>query len=184
MTDSSLDYERVERQMASADIESSAAEVHGILCGLLCAGRADARARWFGELFIEAQAGDPLVRECADSLKALHDETLVAVQGPGPGFRPFLPAEEKPLELRAQAVADWCQGFLYGIGVAGLSTEHPFSAETREALSSLTEISRMDTDQLVASEENEEALMEVAEFIWVAAMLVHSEMVEDETERS
>ncbi len=80
MSDSSLDYERVERQMASADIESSGAEVHGILCGLLCAGRADARARWFGELFTEAQATDLLVRECADSLNVLHDETLAAVQ--------------------------------------------------------------------------------------------------------
>lgn len=184
MSDSSLDYERVERQMASADIESSAAEVHGILCGLICTGRADARARWFGELFTEAQATDLLVRECADSLKVLHDETLAAVQGPGLGFTPFLPDDEKPLRQRARAVADWCQGFLYGVGVAGLSSGHQFSAESQDAMNSLTEITRLDLDQLNPGEEDEEALMEVTEFVWVAAMLVHSEMVVDETERS
>lgn len=184
MTDSSLEYERVERQMASADIESSAAEVHGILCGLICSGREDAQARWFGELFNEEQASDLLVRECAESLKVLHDETLTAVQGPGLGFTPFLPDDVKPLKLRAQAVADWCQGFLYGVGVAGLSAGHQFSVETQEALNSLGEITRMDLDQLNSGEEDEEALMEVTEFIWVAAMLVHSEMVADETERS
>jgi hypothetical protein len=184
MTESSLNYERVERQMASADIESSAAEVHGILCGLVCAGREDAQARWFGELFTEDQATDLLVRECADSLKLLHDQTVAAVKGPGLGFSAFLPDDEKPLKLRAQAVADWCQGFLYGFGVAELPSGHPFSAEAKEALSSLSEISRLDTDPLAAGDEEEVALMEVAEFIWVAAMLVHAEVVADETERS
>ncbi len=184
MTESSLDYERVERQMASADIENSGAEVHGILCGLICAGREDAQARWFAELFTEEQAGDLLVRECAESLRVLHDEALAAVKGPGLGFTPFLPDDGKPLKLRAQAVADWCQGFLYGIGVAGLSTGQPFSSETQEALNSLGEISRMDLDMLNGGEADEEALMELTEFIWVAAMLVHSEMVVDETERS
>lgn len=184
MTESSLDYERVERQMASADIESSGAEVHGILCGLICTGREDARARWFGELFQEEQSTDLLVRECADSLKQLHDETVAAVEGPGLGFTPFLPDDEKPLKLRARAVAEWCQGFLYGVGVAGLPAGHRFSEETQDALNSLTEITRMDLDQLSGDEEDEEALMEVTEFIWVAAMLVHSELVADETERS
>ena len=184
MTESSLSYERVERQMASADIESSGAEVHGILCGLICSGREDAQARWFGELFSEENASDLLVRECAESLRVLHDETLAAVKGPGPGFTPFLPDEDKPLKIRAEAVADWCQGFLYGIGVAGLSSAHRFSNETQEALTSLSEITRMDLDGLQGAEEDEEALMEITEFIWVAAMLVHSEMVADETERS
>lgn len=184
MTHSRLEYERVERQMAAVDIESSGAEVHGILCGLICSGGKDAQSRWFAELFTEAQAGDLLVRECADSLKLLHDETLAAVKGPGLGFTPFLPEEQKPLRQRAQAVADWCQGFLYGIGVAGLSSGYPFSTETQEALNALTEITRMDLDSLDGGEENEESLMELTEFIWVAAMLVHAEMVADETERS
>ncbi|WP_428608673.1 UPF0149 family protein [Sedimenticola sp.] len=184
MSDSSLNYERVERQMASADIESTGAEVHGILCGLICAGREDAQARWFAELFTEMQATDLLVRECANSLKVLHDETLAAVTGPGLGFTPFLPDEEVPIKQRAQAVADWCQGFLYGIGVAGLSADHDFSTETQDALSSLSEITRMDLDHLDGGEEDEESLTEIAEFIWVAAMLVHAEMVADETERS
>jgi uncharacterized protein YgfB (UPF0149 family) len=184
MTESSLNYERVERQLASADIESSGAEVHGILCGLICAGRDDAEARWFAELFDEATAADLLVRECAGSLKILYKETRVAVTGPGLGFTPFLPDDDKALMLRASAVADWCQGFLYGVGVAGLPSDHQFSEETQDALNALAEITRMDVEHLQGAEEDEEALMEITEFIWVAAMLVHSEMVADESERS
>ncbi|MCW8908385.1 MAG: YecA family protein [Sedimenticola sp.] len=184
MSESSLSYERVERQMASADIESSGAEVHGILCGLICAGRQDALERWFGELFEQDQASDLLVRECADSLRKLHDETLSAVRAPGLGVSPFLPEEEKGLKLRASAVCDWCQGFLYGLGVAGIPPAHSFSSETREALNALSEITRMDLEGLQGSEEDEASLMELTEFIWVAAMLVHSELVADKTEHS
>ncbi len=184
MSESSLNYERVERQLASADIESSGAEVHGILCGLICAGREDAEARWFAELFDEASASDLLVRECAKSLKVLYDETLAAVKGPGLGFTPFFPDDEQAIKLRATAVADWCQGFLYGVGVAELPAGHTFSGETQDALNALTEITRIDLDGLQGIEEDEESLMEIAEFVWVAAMLVHSEMVVDESERS
>lgn len=184
MSESSLSYEKVERQMASADIESSGAEVHGILCGLICAGNADPQVRWFAELFEQERASDLLVRECADSLRKLHDETASAVRGPGLGFSPFLPEQEKALKLRAAAVSDWCQGFLYGLGVAGIPSAHGLSSETREALNALSEITRMDLDGVQGSEEDEEALTELTEFIWVAAMLVHSEMVTDETERS
>ena len=184
MTESSLNYERVERQLASADIESSGAEVHGILCGLICAGRSDAEARWFAELFDEDNAGDLLVRECAQSLRVLHDETVAAVKGPGLGFTPFFPDEETSIKCRAGAVTDWCQGFLYGVGVAGLPADHTFSEETQDALNALTEITRMDLESLQETEEDEESLMEIAEFIWVAAMLVHSESVIDDSERS
>lgn len=184
MSEISLSYERVERRMASADIESSGAEVHGILCGLICAGNENAQACWFAELFEQERASDLLVRECADLLRKLHDQTQSAVRGPGLGFSPFLPEEDKPLKLRAAAVGDWCQGFLYGLGVAGIPSAHSFSSETQEALNALSEITRMDLDGLRGSEEDEEALMELAEFIWVAAMLVHSELAADETERA
>ncbi len=184
MTECSLNYERLERQLASADIESSGAEVHGILCGLICAGRDDAEARWFAELVDEANAGDLLVRECAASLKVMHDETLAAVKGPGLGFTPFLPDDEQAIKMRASGVADWCQGFLYGIGVAGLPAGHAFSEETQDALTALSEITRLELDGLQGTEEDESSLMEITEFIWVAAMLVYSEMVTDESERA
>lgn len=184
MIESNLNYERMERQLAAADIGSSGAEVQGILCGLICVGRDDAEARWFAELIDEARVGDLLVRECAGSLKILHDETRQAIIGPGLGFTPFLPDDAQALTLRASAITDWCQGFLYGVGVAELPSGHLFSEETQDALNTLTEITRMDVAHLPGAEEDEEALMEITEFIRVAAMLVHAERMADASERS
>lgn len=184
MSDLSLNYERTERQLASADVESSAAEVHGVLCGLLCSGSKDALSVWYKELLPEESERDLLAQECQASLRQLYNETKEAIDGPGLGFTPFLPDDDRPLKERARAVSEWCQGFLYGVGLAGISPEQQLSAETQEALRDFTEITRMDVDALSDNENDEDALIEVSEFLWVAAMLVHSELVEDPTERS
>ncbi|OOZ36525.1 UPF0149 family protein [Solemya velesiana gill symbiont] len=177
MSEPSLVYERFERELASADIESSGAEVHGIICGLLCAGQSDAYAVLLRELLPDSPGDDLLARECTNSLRKLFDETEAAIDGPGLGFSPFMPEEEKSLKVRARAVSEWCQGFLYGIGIAGVDPEGQLSEETREALNDLIEITRMDVDALEESDEDEDVLVEVGEFLWVAAMLVHEEIV-------
>lgn len=185
MLESGIEYERVARQLASADLESSASEVHGVVCGLLCAGRTDALELWFSELFEGSDSQDPLVAECQQVLSRLHAETREAIEGPGLGFRPLLPDDGKPIRLRAEAVRDWSQGFLYGIGLAGVSPERELSDHTREALQDFSDITRLDTEGLTDDdEEDEDDLMQVTEFLWVAAMMVHDDMVHDETARS
>ncbi|PLY14414.1 MAG: hypothetical protein C0631_11165 [Sedimenticola sp.] len=184
MSELSLNYERVERQLASADVESSGAEVHGVLCGLLCCGRSDALSLWYRELLPDAADSDLLARECEASLRQLYNETKEAIDGPGLGFTPFLPDEEKSQKLRAAAVSEWCQGFLYGVGLAEISAQRQLSAETQEALHDFSEITRMDLDALAGEDSDEDALIEITEFLWVAAMLVHSDLVKDPTERS
>ena len=68
MSDIPLNYEHVERQLASADVELSGAEVHGILCGLLCSGSEDAYVCWSGELLSNQDEGALLLAECRDTL--------------------------------------------------------------------------------------------------------------------
>jgi len=184
MSELPLVYERVERQLASADVESGGAEVHGIICGLVCAGRTDAFDVLIAELMPDEPGDNLLAEECKRSIQQLHAETVAAIEGPGLGFTPFLPDDEQPLKMRAEAISDWCQGFLYGIGLGGVAPERQLSKETREALNDLAEITRMDRETLEESEEEEDALIEIGEFLWVAAMLVREELVADPTERS
>jgi len=160
-----------------------------MLCGLLCAGKPEARDTWFREVFRADEEDGLLQRECRQTLGELHDETLEAITGPGLGFTPLLPDDERPIKLRAAAVRDWSQGFLYGIGLAGIATERELATHTREALRDFSEITRMDLETLdqageEADEEAEDALMQVSEFLWVAAMMVYDDLVPDPTERT
>jgi yecA family protein len=183
-----VEHERVERQLASADLEMSGAEIHGVMCGLLCAGHQDAGEVWLNELFAGRDDDDLLVNECRQLLSLLYGETREAIEGPGLGFSPLLPEDDKPLPVRAAAVRDWSEGFLYGIGLAGVALEEALSEHTQEALQAFSEITRLDLDALTDEEDDEEesedALMQVSEFLWVAAMMVHDDLVPDETARS
>ena len=176
-TPDSKRYERLQRMLASADIESQAAEIHGVLCGLLCGGATDAESIWLEELFADTQPGDLLVEECRDALIRMHEETLAEIEGPGPGFSLLLPEDEASVQARAEAVSAWAQGFLYGVGLAGVSPERDLSDETREALADISQVTRMDIDGISESEQDEDGLVELTEFLWVAAMLIREELV-------
>jgi len=169
-------YEPVVRQLRSAEVEASASEVHGLFCGLLCSGTPDAPALWCAELFGDIESSGLPAKECQQLLERLFQYTIAQLEDPGSGLSLLLPDDGRPLKLRAGALVEWCQGFLYGLGLSGVS-ELRFSGETREALRDLAEITRMDQQKMEESEENEEAFMEISEFIRIAAMLVREHMI-------
>ncbi len=185
MSDSKpIDYLEMQEKLIACDSQCGSAEAHGVLCGLLCSGADDAERRWLSELLPDGSELDLLQRECRQLLSRLHQQTHEAISGPGLGFSPLLPDDQSPLRERGKAMAEWCQGFLYGVGLSGIDPERQLSAETREALRDFTEITRLDLDALEDDEEQEDALAEVTEFLWVAAMLVYEELVHDPTARS
>ena len=173
-------YQRLAHGLLASALSPSPAEVHGILCGLICAGYPQAEAAWLAEVAPEAPQGDLLAqeaaRECRADLDALAQRTRADIEGPGLGFSPLLPPDEEPLRERAEAVYDWCRGFLYALGLAGVG-ERDLSDQTREVFRDFTDITRLDLENLDDGEDNEDALTEVVEFVWVAAMLVYEERV-------
>ena len=169
-------YPRLGRQLAAADVDASPAEVHGIAIGLLCAGAPDACERWERELLEDAGDGNVLADECRRSLRALHQRTAAQISDPDMGFALFLPDDDRPLAERALALRDWCEGFLYGFGIAGISPDQVLSAEGREALRDFTELTRLDAEHVADSENEEGALTEIVEFVRIAALLIREEV--------
>lgn len=173
-------YQRLAHGLSDSALCPSPAEVHGILCGLICGGHPYAEATWLAEVVLEAPQGDLLaqgsVREVRMGLDALAQRTRADIDGPGLGFSLLLPADEAPLRERAVAVYDWCRGFLYALGLAGVG-EGDLSDQTREVFRDFADITRLDLDDLDDGEDHEDALTEIVEFLWVAAMLVYEERV-------
>jgi hypothetical protein len=164
--------------MAGAEIEVGPAEAHGLACGLICGGVEDVAARWEAELFDASEAGDVVAAECRRSLKGLLQRTLEDFGGEGMGFDLFLPDDERPLAERATALREWCEGFLYGFGLSGTTSQAALSAEGREALRDFGELTRLDAEHVGPSEDEKEALTEIVEFVRVAAMLIREEVLQ------
>jgi uncharacterized protein len=170
-----IDYRQLTERLAVSELTPSAAEAHGILCGLICAGHPDAERTWTEELLRGTDPADLLAQECRQSLHALAETTREEIEGPGLGFAPLLPADDASLTERAIGLYDWTRGFLYGLGVAGVD-EQELSEQTREIFRDFAAITHLDLEGLGEdTEEGEESLMELQEFVWVAAMLVYEE---------
>jgi uncharacterized protein YgfB (UPF0149 family) len=168
------EYAQLADRLAASPLSPTAAEAHGMLCGLICAGSASAAAVWIRELFPEAGRDGPPDAMTRSALQAVAERTRSEIEGPRLGFTPLLPEEGRSLRERAIGLYDWARGLFYGLGVAGLRRED-LSEEGREAFADLADITRMDLDALEEGEENEAALAELQEFVWVAAMLIFEE---------
>jgi len=169
------DFESLEYQLNAANVTLSPAEAQGLLCGLLCHSGKDVRAHWISEL-LEEECIDSSLEKLQASLGKLYIETSAAMQDQEFSFNPLLPDDKRPISERGQGLCDWCQGFLYGIGLSGKKLEKALSELGREGLKDLTEVTRMDINALDASNENEEAFMELAEFLRVAVLTIYSDL--------
>jgi len=169
-----IDFQELTQRLAVSELNPSAAEAHGILCAMICAGEPRAEESWMSELLDGTDDADLLAQECRESLWDLATLTRGQIQGQELGFAPLLPDESAALAERALALYDWSRGFLYGLGIAGVDVVG-LSEQGREVLSDFASITRLDLDDLDDSEENEQALAELTEFVRVAAMLVYEE---------
>lgn len=148
-----------------------ASELHGSLTGYFCAGGKATDADWLQRLEItvphEAAIGHPLLR-------ALHAATLAQFTGDRRQAEPLLPAAKAPLEQRADALVEWCRGFLGGYGLAGAVASASPSAVASDVLSDFGTIagSRFDYDD---ETEDARAFADVLEFVREATGLLHRE---------
>jgi uncharacterized protein len=156
------------------------AECHGVLCGMICGengGTAEDFMRHLATLELAVEAGTALhevMREAfASTVQQLADEEL--------RFALWLPDDEQPLEERTRSLAQWCTGFLAGLGVGG--PLQPLSAEATEALADLQQIARAglsayadEAEMPEQQEENEQAFSEIVEYVRVVALILREEL--------
>ena len=177
---SPLDYDRLRDALAAAGAVVALAELHGGVCGALCAGGATAARRWLVELLddeqLAAASASALVNDLEDvigaSVKMLDDGEL--------RFEPLLPGDDEPLAEQVEALAAWCQGFLSGLG----STAPAIASRSKEGdalgeiLRDFAQISRAGLSEAEAEgrDQPDFALAEIHEYVRVSVQIVFEEL--------
>jgi uncharacterized protein YgfB (UPF0149 family) len=90
-------------------------------------------------------------------------------------FELLLPDASAPTVERAEALLDWCRGFLGGFGLAG-GNEAGLSEEGGEALQDLARLAQASPED-GDDEEDQDALAEIEEYVRVAVLLLHGDCV-------
>lgn len=106
------------------------------------------------------------------TLERVVETTRRALEAPDLSFDLMLPSDEATLPVRAEALAQWCRGFLFGLGNSGL-TEAGLSGECRELVEDMDMISRARAE---LSDGEEFALMELIEYVRIGTLSVYHEL--------
>jgi len=144
-------------------------ELHGGLSGWLAGGGEDP-TRWLQAVLADAQMASP---HADDPLGRLFQATVQQLGDPDFGFNLLLPAADASLWERSQSLFAWCRGFVGGFGLA-IGDRQILSEEGQDALTDLVRLSAED-GQVEGDEEDELALLELEEFVRVAALLLRGE---------
>jgi len=166
MTDS-VSYAALEAALSAAGKPFQAAEVHGILSGLLCV---DANVPVERAVAAVTGAFSAVPDEPVPLVSSLLSQTRQAFEDAQFAFDLLLPEDEAPLSQRAQSLAHWCQGYLYGLGMGG---ERKWSGQAEEILRDFQAICQLDPE--AEGEENERAFAELVEYVRIGAQLLFTE---------
>lgn len=174
MSTTAISYSELGDALARVHAGVGASELQGSLAGYLCGGgSADAR-HWFDALELDHD-GEIAAALPPDLLERLHHDCSAWLADPELGFEPLLPAAETPIDVRADALVEWCRGFLGGFGLAGGGHHDSLSNDAREILADFGTIAAT-RFEYAGNEDDEAALTEVIEFIRVGALLLHAEL--------
>jgi uncharacterized protein len=173
-----LDYDRLRDSLADAGAVVALAELHGGVCGAVCAGGAHAARRWITECFADQELAAPAA--VVDELEELIGASEKSLADSDLRFEPLLPGDDAPLEEQVQALALWCQGFLSGVGTTAPAAARQ-SADTRslaEILRDFGEISRagLSEEEAAGQGHADFALAEIHEYVRVSVQIVFEEL--------
>jgi uncharacterized protein len=176
-------HAEVARDLDAASAEMSAAEAHGCLCGAVCAVDDYAFEAWLAEVSPESARADTLALP-GSPLRVLFDATTRSLRSDSMEFAPLLPDDDAALAQRTDALAQWAQGFLYGLATGEIGRNPALPGTVTEILGDFAQIARAtlstDIDEgkaEVGDEADEEAFAELHEFVRVGAQLVYDELL-------
>lgn len=175
------DIPQLEELLFRFDAALGASEAHGALCGMLCAQGSTEAAQWMLHVLGEHDDSSPLLSDIGRQLLQIHQVTVAQMNGHDVEFELMLPDDDEPLDERIEALGSWCDGFVYGLAVGGITEASELPEDSKEIISDILEISRAgyvidDEAEAEISEDDEEAFVEVCEYVRMGVLLIYEEL--------
>lgn len=176
LPDAFPDYAEFSAALARCGAPQSPAEAQGFALGMQLAEVASPLTRWQQELYSDFDPADVLAGECRSLLDRLFASVFAWEGRESEPFTLLLPQDVVVDSRRLAALRDWCQGFLYGVGLGGETFARRGSVQMKDLLGDIAEIARLDVDDVDNSRENQSALIEIEEYLRVGVLLLREQL--------
>ncbi|WP_413737118.1 YecA family protein [Sodalis sp. RH21] len=166
------DYENLNQMLNQQAVALTAAEMHGLISGMLCGGNHD--HSWQTLVHELTNEGLAFSQTLAEPLRQLHEATAHSLDDEEFMFQLLLPDDDRATVFeRVDALAGWVNHFLLGLGMVQPKLDK-VKGELKEAIDDLRNIGRLGYDEDEDQEELAQSLEEVSEYVRMAAILCHN----------
>jgi uncharacterized protein YgfB (UPF0149 family) len=168
------DYDVIVSQINPLALPVSVSKVHGILCGFLSAGLATEAETTLRGLTL----GDnnPAHREAIQTLFLLLSISQEQITHCHFDFQLLIPNDESPLDERAIALSEWCEGYIQSLEQCGIDYHDFHDEDTQEAVAHLKGFSLLDYDSIEFTEEDERAFFEIYDYARLAVIQLYEDI--------
>lgn len=165
-----ITYDEISLQLQNMPVTFSTSECHGVVTGLAISTNQIADLNIAEYILSETDHLQALALEQQAWLNQWLGAIVEELNDSDLSFMLVIPDEQQSLANRLAAIAEWCQGFLYGLAALGETDFETLPAEASETLSDLSEISKMDFESAEDGDDAEADLFEITEYIRMATL--------------
>ena len=169
-----LDFASVQAIITTESVQVHAAEFHGVLTGLVCAGFPFESHDYLAMITDLFNDGENLPVKVKAIVKLMFSDIWKNILDDSYGFQLMLPDDDDSIVERGHALSVWVQGFNLGFGLHQ-KDKAIVSGDVKEVLSDFAEIANL-SDEMDEDEDNEQAYFEIAEYVRISALLCFTEL--------
>jgi uncharacterized protein YgfB (UPF0149 family) len=181
--DQPLDFDDYANQILEQGLQLSPAELHGGICGVLAGSGGVEQDHCLAAV---SQVLNIDIRgELAESSLKLVAASDAAMANDEFEFHLFLPDDETEIELRVQALGDWCRGFLatYALAVS-VPDGGALAEEVADIIKDVAAIAEIGYEDIEDEEEAERNYFDISEYLRFATLNLYLENAEIRSDAS
>ena len=169
-----LDFSAAQAILTSEGIEAHAAEIHGVLTGLISAGFEFESKDYIAMVNDMLNNAEGLPIAIKSLVKDIYSDIWQKILDDSYGFQLMLPDDDDSIIERGHALGKWVQGFNLGFGLQQTKNA-ALSEDVKEVLVDFGEIANL-SDEMEENEATEQAYFEIAEYVRISALLCFTEL--------
>ena len=172
MTISSLpSFPEMNRVLEKLQLNDHPSQLHGLICGYICANEKKEAPEW--DVFFSRVKKN---KKLADLFVQLYESSYHQLTEFSFDFSLLLPTDDENINLRAESLGLWCQGFLSALRQANVPIENRDPSEVTDALEDILEIAQLNFGDIGENEEDEAAYYELVEHVRLSVLMIFQEL--------
>lgn len=171
-------YEQLNEILITSGAGIHASECHGFLCALVC-GNGQVEEQKIREYLLLDSIEIVNPEECFNHLKALAEDIEAKMYSSDLDLELLLADEDEVLAERSRSLAEWCQGFMSGLGLSGVKDKQ-IPTESQELIGDFYKIANLDAEDENNKEDSDQgtdfALMELIEYVRMGTIYIFEDL--------